>query len=307
MSDTLDPAPLTVDAVAADAVLPRPIPPRPPDVPPGPAAPAPNAGAPGDGAVMSLVDHLAELRRRIVICLIAVGVGAIVGFYFAPNIITLLSQPLPGIPGGSKVVYLTISGGFLLYFRIAIIVGILLGLPIILYELWAFVAPGLTEQERKAAKPWIPFTILFFLVGTLVAYVTLPYAVAFLTGFTVPGVAEFLPSAEAYFGFVTLIFLVFGLVMEFPIVLILLAKLGIVDRARLQASRRYVFLGIVIFAVVVTPGGDPISPLVMSAVMYVLYEFTIFMLGRGGPQLAQPATAGASEGVVDESDDGPDG
>ena len=196
------------------------------------------------------------------ISLLAVAIGGVIGFWFATDIIKLMLQPLPD----HRVVFLTLSGGFLLYFRIAIIVGILLGLPVILYELWAFVSPGLTERERRTARPWLPFAVIFFLLGTAVAYVTLPFAVAFLIGFQIPGSLEALPSAESYFGFVTMIFLVFGVVMEFPIVLVLLAKLGIVNVDRLRASRRYVLLGIVIFAVVITPGGDPISPTVMSAV-----------------------------------------
>jgi len=271
MSDALEPSASAIDAVTHDELTPRPF-----SGAASTAHPLPPRGDGTDSSVMSLVDHLAELRRRVAISLVATVVGGVVGFYFAPQIIKLMLDPLPN----HRVVFLTLSGGFLLYFKIAVIVGVLIGLPVILYELWAFVAPGLTERERRTALPWLPFAVIFFLLGTAVAYVTLPYAIAFLVSFQIPGSVDFFPSAEAYFGFVTMIFLVFGAVMEFPILLILLSKLGIVDRDRLRSSRRYVLLGIVIFAVVITPGGDPISPLVMSAVMYVLYEFTIFMLGR---------------------------
>jgi sec-independent protein translocase protein TatC len=272
MSDALGPSASGIDAVTRDDLTPL-------GVPGGARAAAPQPSRGGDGpeaGVMSLVDHLAELRRRVVISLVAVVVGGALGFFFAPDIIKLLLQPLPD----HRVVFLTLSGGFLLYLRIAIIVGILLGLPVIVYQIWAFVAPGLTERERRTALPWLPFAVLFFLMGCGVAYVTLPFAVAFLVGFQIPDYAVSFPSAEAYFGFVTMIFIVFGAVMEFPILLILLTKLGVLNQDRLRSSRRYVLLGIVIFSVVITPGGDPISPTVMSAVMYVLYEFTIFMLGR---------------------------
>jgi sec-independent protein translocase protein TatC len=281
MSDALEPNARAIDVVPRDDLTP----PRPPSGGLKSTAPAPPRGDVPESGVMSLVDHLAELRRRVAISLLAVAIGGVLGFYFASDIIKLMLQPLPD----HKVVFLTLSGGFLLYVRIAVIVGIVLGLPVILYELWSFVAPGLTEYERRSALPWLPFAVIFFLLGTAVAYVTLPFAVAFLIGFQIPGYVTALPSAEAYFGFVTTIFLVFGVVMEFPILLILLAKLGILTVARLRSSRRYVLLGIVIFAVVITPGGDPISPLVMSAVMYVLYEFTIFMLGRSSK--AEPADA----------------
>jgi sec-independent protein translocase protein TatC len=142
------------------------------------------------------------------------------------------------------------------------------------------VAPGLTERERRSILPLIPLSVVFFVLGLAVAYVTLPFAVQFLAGFQIEGKVELIPTGEAYFGFVTMLFLVFGLVMEFPILLVLLSRLGVIKLSVLRKSRRYVFLGIVIFAVVITPGGDPVSPTVMSAVMYALYEFTIFFLDR---------------------------
>jgi sec-independent protein translocase protein TatC len=269
MSEVLEPATSPVDRLGGGR-------------PPAPVAPVPSAPAPpADEKVMSLVDHLAELRRRLFISIVAIVIGGVVGFMLAPQIITILADPLPARDGGTKVQFLTVSGGFFLFMKISFVVGVLLALPVIIYELWAFVSPGLTERERKAALPWIPAAITFFFLGTIVAYVTLPYAIAFLTGWNVEGIAETVPSAEAYYGFVTMIFLLFGLVMEFPIVLVLLAKLGILSIDRLRSSRRMVLLGVVVFAVVATPGGDPISPIVMSGVMYLLYEFTIWMLARG--------------------------
>lgn len=240
--------------------------------------PTPGTGEPAaaDPSVMTLVDHLSELRRRLAISIAAVLVGTVAGFWFAPQIIDLLLQPLPG----GKVVFLTLSGGFMLHLRIAIIVGILLSLPVILYQVWAFVAPGLTPRERRATLPWIPLSVIFFLLGTLVAYVTMPYAVAFLLSFQIEGSLEALTSSEAYFSFVTFIFLIFGLVMQFPIVLVFLTRLRVLSIERLKQARRYVLMGIVVFAVVITPGGDPISPLVLSGTMYVLYEVSIFMLRR---------------------------
>jgi sec-independent protein translocase protein TatC len=244
------------------------------------AAPAP-AGDAAEEGVMSLVDHLAELRHRLFICIVAVVIGAAIGWYLAPSIITLLAQPAPEpSDGGAKLQFLTVSGAFLNYSKIALVVGILFGLPVIVYELWQFVSPGLTSQERRLALPWVPLSILFFVMGVAVSWVTLPFALQFLTGFTVAGITETRLTGEAYFGFVTTMFIIFGAVMEFPIALVLLHKLGILSVDKLLASRRMVILGIVIFSVVVTPGGDPFSPVVMSAVMYALFEFTIFMLRR---------------------------
>jgi sec-independent protein translocase protein TatC len=246
-------------------------------VPPGEpeVAVGPGPGR-GDEKVMTLVEHLSELRRRLALSILALLLGAGVGLYFAEPIIKLLLEPLPG----GRVGFLTMTGGFMVYFRIALIVGALIALPVILYQLWAFVAPGLTKRERRAVLPWIPMTVVFFLLGTAVAYITLPYAISFLLGFQILGSVESLPSAEHYFGFVTSMFLIFGLVMQFPIVLIVLSKLGVLSVDRLRAARRYVLVGIVVFAVVVTPGGDPVSPIIMSSVMYLLYEGTILVLRR---------------------------
>lgn len=264
MSDVLEPE---------ISSLPEPVPPT------GVNTPIP------EPASMTLVDHLSELRRRIAISIIAVLVGSAVGFYFADPIIKLLLTPLPN----GEVVFLTLSGGFMVYLRVALIVGILIALPVILYQLWAFVAPGLMPHERKAALPWIPMTVVFFLLGCGVAWFTLPYAVGFLLGFEIPGALVALPSAEAYFGFVTFIFLIFGLVMQFPIVLVFLDRIGVLNVDQLKTMRRYVLLGVVIFAVVITPGGDPISPMVLAGTMYALYEFTIFLLQRRRRSLSTDA------------------
>ncbi len=256
----------------------------PPDPSPGQVVPIPPAPAPAtppaDEGVMSLVDHLSELRHRLFVCIIAIVIGAAIGFYFAPRIIELLAQPIPAVPGGTKLQFLTVTGPFLNYSKIAIVFGLLIGLPVILYQLWQFVSPGLTPHERKTALPWIPLSILFFVLGVCVAWITLPFALQFLTSWTVPGITESRLTGEAYFGFVTTMFIIFGAVMEFPIALVLLHKLGILSVEKLQSSRRMTVLGIVIFAVVATPGGDPFSPVVMAGVMYLLFEFTIFMLVR---------------------------
>lgn len=237
----------------------------------------PRAPAPVDETVsMTLVDHLSELRRRIAISVAAVLVGSVVGFALSEPIIRLLLTPVPG----GEVVFLTLSGGFMVHLRVAIIVGVLLALPVILYQAWAFVAPGLLPHERRAALPWIPLTVVFFLIGALVAWVTLPYAVSFLLGFEIEGALVPMTSAEAYFGFATFLFLIFGLVMQFPIVLVFLDRIGLLRVEQLVTMRRYVLLGVVIFAVVVTPGGDPVSPLVLSGTMYALYEATILVLQR---------------------------
>jgi sec-independent protein translocase protein TatC len=154
-------------------------------------------------------------------------------------------------------------------------------MPVLLYQAWQFIAPGLTAQERRMARPWIPLALLFFALGVAVAYFVLPFAAAFLLGFTTPDLQPLI-TATSYFEFVTTMFLAFGLVMEFPIVLFGLSRVGIATSARLRASRRYVILGIALFAAVVTPGGDIVSPLTLGLTMFILYELTIFFIRRTG-------------------------
>jgi sec-independent protein translocase protein TatC len=225
---------------------------------------------------MTLVEHLTELRRRIFIGLAAIALGTIVGWILAPQALALLAAPIPGplrftAPGGALFVQL----------KLALLIGLGLGAPVVLWQLWSFVSPGLTPQERRVARPWIPLALLFLGLGVVVAYVILPYTAQFLLGFTIPGVLEPLITADAYFGFVTTMFLAFGLVMQFPIVLVLLSKVGLVTADRLRRGRRYVFVGIFVVAVIVTPGGDPFSPMIMALVMYPLYELTIRLVARG--------------------------
>jgi sec-independent protein translocase protein TatC len=229
--------------------------------------------------VMSVVEHLSELRRRIFICILAVVIGGAVGFYFAPDAIIFLKAPID-----QTLFFTAPSSAFFLRLKVALMIGIALASPILLYQVWAFIAPGLTPRERRVTLPWVPLGLVFLAVGIAVAWFVLPFAVSFMLGFAIPGVLDPLITADAYFGFVTNLFLAFGLVMEFPILLVMLSKVGIVNADRLRRNRRYVFLGIFVFAVVVTPGGDPYSPTVMGAVMYLLYELTIRLVARGDKQ-----------------------
>jgi sec-independent protein translocase protein TatC len=240
---------------------------------------------------MTLVEHLSELRRRIFISLIAVGVTTILGFVVTPNVIGILKAQ-----GGltQPLVFTSPGGAFFLQIKIALMIGIALASPIVLYQLWAFVSPGLTMRERRAIRPWVPLSLIFLALGIAVAYVTLPLATGFLLSFAIPGVVNPLLTTDAYFGFVTTLFLAFGLIMQFPFVILLLSKVGIVTIEQLRRNRRYAILGIAIFAVVVTPGGDPFSPTIMTIVMVALYELTIRLVARSDSAARSAASVGAA-------------
>jgi len=242
-----------------------------------PTAPPTAPSAPAEPAVMSLADHLGELRTRILKTLAAVVAFGVIGYWQSGRIVDLLRSPI----GDRDLISLSASGPFFLYLKIALVVGIMLGMPVILYQAWAFVAPGLTQEERRIVRPWIPVALLFFAIGVGVAWLVLPFALTFLFSFESDAIKITL-TIDNYFGFVTTMFLAFGLTMQFPIVLYVLSRVGIVTSARLQSARRYVILGIAVFAAVVTPGGDLVSPTVLGLTMLVLYEISIFVIRRSG-------------------------
>jgi sec-independent protein translocase protein TatC len=261
------------------------VPARADDAPPlvtppsdAPSRPPPSTPAAADDTVMSLVDHLSELRSRIVKVIIAVLIGSTVGFAYGDQIISILKAP---IPGGQPLFFTGLGDPFVIRMKIGLVVGVILAMPWILYQVWAFVAPGLTPNERRTVRPWVPLALAFFALGVAIAYAVLPFAATFLLSFTSADLQPLI-TAGAYFDFVTTMFLAFGLVMEFPILLFGLSRVGIVTSERLSASRRYVILGIAIFSAVATPGGDLVSPFVLGGTMYLLFEATTLFIRRTG-------------------------
>jgi len=259
----------------ADTVLDAGIPARLTPIP----EPAPPASPPSSPAAeMSLVGHLAELRDRLIRIVLAVAVASIVGFLFGDQIVSVLKAP---IPGGKPLYYTGLGDAFVIKLKIAVVVGIILAMPVILYQVWSFVAPGLTADEKRVSRPWIPLALVFFAVGVGIAYLILPFAAGFLIGFSTEDLQPLI-TAGAYFDFVTTMFLAFGLIMEFPILLYGLSRVGIVTSKRLVGARRMAILGIAIFATAITPGGDLVSPFVLGITMYLLFEGTIIAIRRSG-------------------------
>jgi sec-independent protein translocase protein TatC len=225
---------------------------------------------------MSLVDHLGELRSRLFRSILAIVAGSVVGFYFSVPIRDLLLVPLPT----GQVQVLGPGDAFMITLRISIVTGVILAMPVILYQAWSFIAPGLTPQERRASWPWIPLALVFFALGVIIAWFVLPFAMGFLLSFTDETLQANL-AAGPYFDFVTTLFLAFGLMMQFPIVLVGLARVGIVTSKRLADARRYVIVGLAIFAAIVTPP-DVVSQVVLGLTMYALFEVTLVFIRRSG-------------------------
>ncbi len=226
-------------------------------------------------ATMSLIAHLEELRRRLIVVVISVVVAAVIGFIFSGAVLDLLRAPLPS---AYDTIYFTgPADAFGVQVKIAGFIGIALAMPVILFHVWRFVTPGLTRRERRFIWPVMVAAILLFALGILVGYLIIPYALNFLLGFARPGLQPLL-TIDGYVGFVTTMLLAFGIVLEFPIVLVGLARVGILSYRRLAAQRRFAVLAITVFAIVITPGGDPISPIILGSVMYLLFEGSLLVI-----------------------------
>lgn len=237
------------------------------------------------GATMSLVEHLEELRKRIIICAITIVLGSIVGFIFWQPILHFLLIPLPVTadalaPKGSGSAQLVVTGvgeGFSTVLKLAVAVGIGLGLPMILYQLWAFVAPGLTRRERRWAGPFVVIGTVLFLVGIAVGFLTLRFPVNWLVNFGQGNFLELI-TADSYFTFIAFFMLAFGIVFELPLVLTFLAQIGVVSSRTLRSKRALALVILWVLSTVLTPGTDPYSPIVLGTAMTILYELSIILI-----------------------------
>ncbi len=229
---------------------------------------------------MPLIEHLEELRRRLIVVAVAIGLCGVVGFFLADPIITLLRVPLP--EGGAELIQTTVGEAFGVRSQLALRTGIALAMPVILYEVWAFVTPGLTRGERRLVWPLLLVAILLFAAGIALGYLLIPLAINFLLDFSLPGVEPLLGLSD-YVSFVTTFLLAFGIALEFPVVMYLLARIGILSYAFLSRRRRQVIVLIAVFAIIITPGDIVIGSMTLAIVMYGLFELTlqlIRMLGR---------------------------
>ena len=224
---------------------------------------------------MSLVEHLDELRSRIIVVAISVVLGGIIGFFLAEPIVALLRAPLPD--EHDQLIQLGVTESFAVTLRVALYVGIGLSIPVVLYELWRFVTPGLTRTERRLVWPLLFAAVALFVVGLGIGWLVIPYAVEFLLSLTFEGVNTELRLSD-YVSFVLTVMLAFGLALQFPVVLLLLARAGILSYGFLSRRRRWAALLIVLFAVIATPGGDPLSSATLSLVMYALFEATLQLM-----------------------------
>jgi sec-independent protein translocase protein TatC len=244
-----------------------------------------------DEKKLPLTTHLQELRKRLILSFIAVGGGFALCYTFAEKIFDILAAPLlEMMPQGGSLIFTSVAEAFFTYMKVAFVAGLILASPFVLYQIWAFVAPGLYRHEKKYVVPFVLAGSFFFALGIFFGYyVALPIGFKFLLGFATDFIKP-LPSMKEYLSFSIKFLLAFGLVFEFPVVLVLLARIGVVDAKTLARQRKYAILLIFIFAAVLTPP-DIISQVIVALPMIGLYELSILLsklFGKKSPP-AQPA------------------
>jgi sec-independent protein translocase protein TatC len=229
---------------------------------------------------MTVVEHLSELRGRLVICIIAVVIAATIMFVLSPHVISFLVtfyKDATGRPKG-RLIFTGPLDAFATRLKIATYGGIVLAMPVWLWELWRFITPGLNPKEKKYAVPFVLSSIVLFVLGGVVALLTLQPALQFLLKI---GGSDLQPllTADKYISLVSLMILAFGLAFEFPVVLMFLLIARVLSTAQLRKWRRMAIVIIVAFAAVITPSQDPYSLFAMAIPMYIFYEACI-IIGR---------------------------
>lgn len=235
-----------------------------------------------EGKPMTLLEHLGELRTRLMRCCIAVGAAFAACYGVADVLFKELCRPLvAALPPGSKLIFTALPEAFFVYLQVALTAALFAASPYIFYQVWIFIAPGLYEEERKNVLPLAAFSAFFFLVGAGFCYlVVFPFAFAFFIGFANESIAA-MPSLSEYLGFALKLLIAFGLIFEMPLFAFFLSRLGIVTADLMRKFRRYAALVIFIVAAVLTPP-DVMSQLLMAIPMMLLYEFSILVAAAFG-------------------------
>jgi sec-independent protein translocase protein TatC len=229
-------------------------------------------------AKMSFLEHLDELRKRIIYSALSIGVGFLIAFMFVQQLFDFVMRPLQaGLPAGAKLVYTEPTEAFVLYIQIAAIAGLVIALPLVMAQVWLFIAPGLYAHEKKMALPFILMSSGFFIAGAAFShYVVFPLTWKFFVSFT-SDYLTFMPRIEPAFSLYIKMLLAFGLVFQMPTIVLFLARMGVVTAGFLWRQIKYAILAIFIIAAVITPSGDMFTQTAMAGPMVGLYLLSILL------------------------------
>jgi sec-independent protein translocase protein TatC len=250
----------------------------------------------GEGR-MTLWEHIAELRTRLIRSIVAVLLGAVVGWFLYPYIFTILTNPLHNANKTAIIIAGSPIAPLLTRIQIAGYFGIILAMPVLLWQLWRFITPGLYPHEKKYAVPFTSGAIVFFLMGAAVAYVSLLPTLIFLNAVGGSNIKQVYNISD-YLKLVVLMIIIFGIGFEFPVLLVALEIAGVVTPAQLSHARRWAIVGIVVVSAVITPSSDPFSMLALAIPLYLFYELAIvfgWVFNRRKAKRARKAAAADPE------------
>ena len=232
---------------------------------------------PEEGPQETFISHLIELRTRLLRSIVAVVIVLLCLFPFAKNIYALLAAPLlRALPKGATMIATDVTGTFLVPLKVTLMAAFLIALPFVLWQMWAFVAPGLYQHEKKLAAPVIISSFFFFLLGMSFAYFfVFPIAFGFFASYAPAGV-QMMTDIDKYLSFVLTMFIAFGVTFEVPVIVIVLVRLGIVSLDKLRSIRAYVIVGAFVVGAVFTPP-DIVSQLLLAVPLWMLYELGLLM------------------------------
>lgn len=231
---------------------------------------------------MTLVEHLVELRTRLTRALLALVVGVVIGFFLFPAVFEFMKEPYCSLPAsrrldtgnGCDLFAFGVLDQFSVRLRVSLIIGVALSSPVWLYQLWGFITPGLHKHERRYALTFVAASMVLFALGAVLAYLTLSKGLEILLNFAGGGVITAL-AVDKYLSYVTAMLLVFGVSFEFPLLVVLLNRVGVVPHARLASWRRPMIFGVFVFAALATPSQDPFTMTAMALPMALLYEVAL--------------------------------
>jgi sec-independent protein translocase protein TatC len=229
-----------------------------------------------EGGRMTFLEHLDELRKRLIASIIGIAAGCVVSFIFLNRIFDFITRPMHEmLPQGSSLITTEPSEYFMLYFKVGFLVGLLIAIPFVLYQVWLFVAPGLYSHEKRFAIPFVLFASIFFFAGAAFShYVAFKVTWMFFIGFRGEYIA-FMPRLSSAFSLYVKMLIGFGIVFQMPVLVMALARMGVVSARFLLRQFKYAVLIIFILGAVLSPGGDVASQLIMAGPMIVLYVFSI--------------------------------
>ncbi|MCB1583819.1 MAG: twin-arginine translocase subunit TatC [Marinicella sp.] len=224
-----------------------------------------------------LISHLIELRSRLIKSLVSVLVLILVMMPFATEIYTIIAYPvIKNLSQGTEMIATGVLSPFLTPFKMVVILAFMVSMPIIIYQIWAFIAPGLYKSEKRIATPILISSIVLFYLGCAFAYfVVFPIIFVFLPNIAIEGVT-YMPDINSYLDIVVRLFFAFGLAFEIPVAVIILIILGVTSAEKLAKSRSYVIVGCFVIGMILTPP-DPTSMILMAIPMWILFEFGIIM------------------------------